>query len=111
LESLFSTAISAKVLAMLNLKEVRQRREEIVRLAEKYHASNVRVFGSVARGVENPDSDIDILINTEPGCTLFDLGGLLANLEDLLGGRVDLVAEDGLKESIRSSVLREAVPL
>lgn len=96
---------------MLSLEQIRSRRDEIAQLARKYHVSNVRVFGSVARGTAGASSDIDVLIRTEPGCTLFDLGGLSANLEELLGGPVDLVPDDSLKEGIRPVVLREAVPL
>src|ERR1700675_4327183 len=60
-------------------------REEILRLASKYGARNVRIFGSVARGEAGPESDVDILVDLEPGRSLFDLGGLLMDLRDLLG--------------------------
>jgi uncharacterized protein len=86
-------------------------REEILRIAARYGASNVRVFGSVARGEADEQSDIDFLVNLEPGRSLFDLGGLLADLEDLLGCDVDVVTEDGLRERIRNRVLKEAVIL
>jgi uncharacterized protein len=94
---------------MLTLEQVRARRDEILRLAKAHRASNVRVFGSVARGTAGPESDLDILIDTEPGCSLFDLGGLLEDLKDLFGPRVDLVVADGLKERAKPSVLRDAV--
>jgi predicted nucleotidyltransferase len=96
---------------MLSLEQVRERREEILRLADQRHVSNVRVFGSVARGTAGPESDVDFLVKTAPGCTLFDLGGMLADLEDLFHRRVDLVVEDGLKERSRLSILRDAVPV
>ena len=86
-------------------------REEILRLASKYGARNVRIFGSVARGEAGPESDVDILVDLEPGRSLFDLGGLLMDLRDLLGCNVDVVTEKGLRERIRNRVLREAVPL
>ena len=97
--------------AMMTLPKLSQRREEILRLAERYHAANVRVFGSVARGEATDASDVDLLINTRPGCSLFDLGGLLEDLKELLGCPVDLVTEDGLKSRLRERVLREAIPL
>ena len=86
-------------------------REAILRMAGEHGASNVRVFGSVARGDERPDSDIDFLGNLDPGRSLFDLGGLLMDLQNLLGRRVDIVTERGLRERIRDRVLGEATPL
>jgi predicted nucleotidyltransferase len=71
----------------------------------------VRVFGSVARGETNEASDIDILVNMEPGRSLMDLGGLLYDLQKLLGIEVDIVTEKGLRARIREKILREAVPL
>jgi predicted nucleotidyltransferase len=96
---------------MMTLPKLKQRRQDILRLAERYHARDVRVFGSVARGEASESSDVDLLINTGPGCSLFDLGGLLEDLKELLGCRVDLVTEDGLKPRLRDRVLREAIPL
>ncbi len=90
---------------------LRAKREDILRIAAKYGASNVRVFGSVARGEADAESDIDLLVNMEPGRSLFDLGGLLVDLEELLGCNVDVVTEDGLRERIRERVLKEAVVL
>lgn len=87
------------------------RRAEILAIAERYGARNVRVFGSVARGDSRPDSDVDILVDLEPGRSLFDLGGLLIDLQSLLGVDVDVVTEKGLRSRIRTEVLREAVPL
>lgn len=86
-------------------------RNEIVRLASRYGAYNVRVFGSVARGEDDARSDIDFLVDMEPGRTLFDLGGLLMDLQDLIGQRVDVVTERGLRARIRERVIREAIPL
>lgn len=95
----------------MNLQQLKEQREQILRLAERYQAQNVRIFGSVVRGETTENSDLDLLINTLPGCSLFDLGGLLEDLQDLLGCRVDLVTEEGLKPSFREKILREAVPL
>src|SRR6266700_5200483 len=88
-----------------------EKREDILRIASKRGAYNVRVFGSVARGEADSKSDIDLLVDLEPGRSLFDLGGLLMDLQDLLGHKVDVVTERGLRERIRERVLREAVPL
>lgn len=71
----------------------------------------MRVFGSLARGEADAASDIDFLVELEPGRSLFDLGGLQVELEALLGGRVDVVTERGLKTRIRERVLKEAVPV
>jgi uncharacterized protein len=90
---------------------LKEKREEIIRVAAKYGASNVRIFGSVARGEERPDSDIDLLIDLEKGRTLFDLAGLILDLEALLGCKVDVTTEGGLKPRIRDSVMRDLVSL
>ncbi len=86
-------------------------REEILRIAAKHGARNVRIFGSAARGEARPDSDIDFLVDMEPGRSLFDLGGLLSDLKKLLGVEVDIVTEKGLRSRIRERVLTEAIPL
>ena len=87
------------------------KREDILRTASKYGAYNVRVFGSVARGEADSKSDIDLLVNMEPGRSLLDLSGLLIDLEDLLNCNVDVVTEDGLRDRIRERVLKEAIAL
>ena len=90
---------------------LQEKREEILRTCAKYGAKNVRVFGSVARGQADAESDFDFLVELEPGRSLFDLGGLQYELEQLLGRSVDVVTERGLKVRIRDRVLREALPL
>jgi hypothetical protein len=96
----------------MGIKELLQdKRNEILRLASQHGARNLRVFGSVARGEAGPESDIDFLVELEPGRTLFDLGGLLMDLQDLLGRSVDVVTVNGLHWYIRDRVLRESVPL
>jgi predicted nucleotidyltransferase len=87
------------------------RREDILRIAARHGASNVRVFGSLARGDARADSDVDLLVSLEKGRSLFDLGALLEDLRMLLGRDVDVVTEKGLRARIRDRVLREAVPL
>lgn len=96
----------------MTLQELRSvRREQILSLAAKRGARNVRVFGSVARGDNDADSDVDFLVDMEPGRTLFDLSGLLLDLESALGTSVDIVTERGLRPRIRERVLAEATPL
>lgn len=89
----------------------RAKRPEILATAARWGAKNVRIFGSVARGEAGPESDLDVLVDLEPGRSLFDLGGLLTDLQDLLGCKVDVVTESGLRPRLRERVLREAVPL
>jgi uncharacterized protein len=96
----------------MTLQELRAtKRDEILRIAARRGARNVRVFGSVARGENDPLSDIDFLVDLEPGRSLFDLSGLLIDLEAVLHSPVDVVTEPGLRSRIRDRVLREAVPL
>ena len=93
------------------LQLLQTRRTEILDVASRYGASNVRIFGSVVHGEDRVDSDIDFLIDLEPGRTLFDLGGLYADLQDLLGHKVDVVTENGISKYIRRQVLEEAIAL
>ena len=97
---------------MTNLNEtLQQQREEILRISAKHGAYNVRIFGSVARGEADLESDIDVLVDLEPGRNLLDLGGLLMELQELLRCQVDVVTEQGLRPRIRDRVLAEAVSL
>lgn len=93
------------------LELVRQKRDEILALAARYGAHDVRLFGSVARGDATSESDIDFLVDFEPGRSLFDHGGLLMELAELLQRKVDVAAAEDLKPRIRERVLREARPL
>ena len=90
---------------------VADKKEQILALAAKYGASNVRVFGSVANGTANENSDIDFLVDMEKGRSLFDLGGLLMDLQQLLNRKVDVVTENGLHWYIKERVLNEAKPI
>jgi predicted nucleotidyltransferase len=90
---------------------LKERREDILQLAQKHGARNIRVFGSVARGEADEKSDIDLLVDMEPGRSLLDMGGLLMDLRDLLGRNVDVVTVRGLKPRIREQVIKEAVAL
>jgi predicted nucleotidyltransferase len=86
-------------------------RAEILGIAAKYGAYNLRVFGSVARGEATPDSDIDFLVELESQRTLLDQIALMQSLEQLLGRKVDVTEPETLHELIRDKVLREAVML
>lgn len=87
------------------------KREDILRTAVRHGAYNVRVFGSVARGEADAESDIDLLVDVEPGRTLFDISELLMDLQEMLGHNVDIVTEKGLHSRIHERVLKEALPL
>jgi predicted nucleotidyltransferase len=87
------------------------KRDAILAIAARYGASNVRIFGSVAEGTAGEASDVDFLVDLAPGRSLFDLGGLLMDLESLLGRKVDVVTEPALHWYIREKVVQEAKPL
>ena len=93
------------------ITQLRAQRQAILRLAQAHGVRNLRIFGSVARGEADVTSDLDLLVDLEPGRSLFDLGGLTVDLEALLGCPIDIVTENGLKPRIRSRVLAEAIEL
>ena len=90
---------------------IQTHRDQILRIAERYGARNLRIFGSVARGEAQPDSDLDLLIDLDPGRSLLDHIALIQDLEDLLHRKVDVVESQALHSRIRNRVLAEAVPL
>lgn len=90
---------------------LRDKREAMLRIAASHGASHVRVFGSVARGEATPVSDVDLLVELEPGRSLLDHIALQQDLEDLLGRKVDVLTENALHWYVRDRVLAEAVPL
>lgn len=90
---------------------LKAQREEILRIAAKYGARNVRIFGSMARGEADETSDIDLLVDFEPGRSLLDQTALIVELEDFLGRRVDVVTEAAIFWPLRRKILREARPL
>jgi uncharacterized protein len=92
-------------------RRLRRRRRAIIDIAAKRGAQNVRVFGSVARGDDTADSDIDLLVDLDKGVGLVGLAGLKRELTELLGTSVDVVPADTLKSRIRAEVLGEAIPL
>jgi len=94
-----------------SLAELRERRQEILAVCAQYGAGNVRVFGSVAQGRHDDDSDLDLLVDLAPSTSLFKWGGLIGALEDLLGCAVDVAELPSLKQRVRPRVLAEAVGL
>ncbi len=96
----------------MKIHDIRAKRSQIVQLTEKYGVANVRIFGSVARGESTADSDLDLLIDVvDLSRFSWGGGGLVADLENLLGCEVDLVTTKGLHWYIRDKILDEAVPL
>ena len=92
-------------------KMLRDKRDEILRIAAAHGGQNVRIFGSVSRGEAGAKSDVDLLVKLEPGRSLLDLIAIKQELEDLLGRVVDVVTEDAVSPYIREQVLKEAVSL
>jgi predicted nucleotidyltransferase len=90
---------------------LREKRDDITRVADKHGATNVRVFGSVVRGESGPSSDLDLLIDVGPKTSSWFPAGFILDLENLLGCRVDVVTERGLDPLLRDQVLSEAQPL
>ncbi|MBW3621942.1 MAG: nucleotidyltransferase family protein [Armatimonadetes bacterium] len=95
----------------MNLGDVRARRDDILEIAARHGAYHVRLFGSVARGDDGPESDVDFLVVLEEGRSLLDQAGLMRDLEEHLSCKVDVAEERGLKHRIRDRVLQESVPL
>ena len=96
----------------MTLEELlKEKREAIICICAKHGAHNVRVFGSVARGEADEQSDIDLLVEFDPGRSLLDHAALWLELQDLLGCKLDVVSDRGIKPRIRERVRREAIPL
>ena len=98
-------------MANVTAKSLKTKREQILRIATKHGARNVRVFGSVAKGEARHDSGVDFLVEMEAGRSLFDLARLTVDLEELLRCEVDLVEQKALHWYVRERILEEAVPL
>ncbi|MGB6064979.1 MAG: nucleotidyltransferase family protein [Desulfomonilaceae bacterium] len=90
---------------------LREKKEEILRIAVRHGARNVRVFGSVIRGDADEASDIDLLVSFDPEASLLQHAALIRELRDFLGCSVDVVDDDGLRPGMRDRVLNEAAPL
>ncbi|MFO8007768.1 MAG: nucleotidyltransferase family protein [Candidatus Brocadiia bacterium] len=96
---------------MVTRRDILNRREEILAIARKHGAHDVRVIGSVARGDSGGASDLDLIVRFEPDRTLFDHGELIMDLRDLLQVEVDVISEAGMRDRFRNHVMKEAVPL
>ncbi|MBI1873269.1 MAG: nucleotidyltransferase family protein [Acidobacteria bacterium] len=96
---------------MATLDLLAQKRREILHLAARHGARNVRVFGSVARRSDQASSDIDLLVDMEPGRSYLDFVALSQQLEDLIGRRVDLLSDGGISPYLRERIYGEAKPL
>ncbi|MCX6644804.1 MAG: nucleotidyltransferase family protein [bacterium] len=94
-----------------NLDILKQHREKIIAIAAKYGVKNIRVFGSVVRGESDELSDVDFLVSLDRGVTLMKMSALRREIEAVLGCNVDIISDEGLKESIKEKILSEAVPL
>ena len=105
------SATSKEKIMLTNRSHLAAKREEILQIAARYGARNVRVFGSVARGEAGPNSDLDLLVQLAPGSSLLDLIAIKQDLEDLLDCEVDVVTEAAISPYIRERVLKEAVGL
>lgn len=90
---------------------LQKRRDEILEVAREHGIVKVHVFGSIARGEDTPQSDIDFLVELEKGRTLLDLGGALIKLQEMLGRRVDIVTERGLHWYLHDKIMKEVRPL
>lgn len=90
---------------------LKEKREEILRIAHGHGARNVRLFGSVARGEAKPGSDVDVLVEMKPGRSLLDIIAIKQDLEDLLGRKVDVVTEAAVSPYIRDAVFKGAISL
>ncbi len=90
---------------------IEENRDDIVSIAAKHGARNVRLFGSVARGEDGPDSDIDLLIDAGPTTSSWFPAGLILDLEQILGRPIEIVTDQGLNPLIKERVLKEAIPL
>ena len=86
-------------------------RAEILRIAKENGATRVRIFGSFARGTARPDSDVDVLVDLQPGSDLFDLIAIKHGIEDILGREVHIVTEEAISPYIRDEIIRTATPI
>ena len=97
--------------SMLTCEAIRQKRDAILQIAAHYGAHDVRIFGSVARGDATERSDLDLIVRFDAGRSLFDHGGLLMDLQDLLQTKVDVIDEEGMRPRFREHVSKEAIAL
>lgn len=96
---------------VITRQTVSQHRDEILSIARRHGASDIRIFGSVARGDTSSASDLDLIVRLAPDRSMFDLGALVMDLQDLLKVKVDVISEAGMRQRFRDTVLHEAVAL
>jgi len=95
----------------MSVHNIRKEKKTILALCRQYGVTRIRIFGSVARGEEDTNSDVDFLVELEPGRSLFDLGGLQMALQELLGCKVDVVTQPGIRQRLKERILAEVVDL
>lgn len=95
----------------MTIERLRAQRDVILALAERHGVRNVRIFGSVVRGDDRPDSDVDVLVDVGPGRSLLDIIGFEQDLSDLLRRRVEVLTDRGLSPRLQHRILQEAAPL
>lgn len=95
----------------ITLENIKAKKASITRLCQQYHAENIRVFGSVARGESTENSDIDFLVSFLPNASLFDQAGLIEDLSDLFQRKVDVVSERVVNPHLQQIINSEALPL
>jgi len=93
---------------MITLNQITGQKEKIHKIAQQYHAENIRVFGSVARGDSNEKSDIDLLVNFLPGASLFDQVAITVEIEELFHCKVDVISERSINPAISSKILKRS---
>ncbi len=96
---------------MITRELLHEYRDQILTIARRHGAHDVRIFGSVSRGESDANSDLDLVVRFESGRSLMDHGMLIEDLQDLLGVKVDVVSERGLRDRLRARITRDAVPL
>lgn len=96
---------------MNTLDLMKSRRDEILAIAAKHGAANIRIFGSVVRGEDRDDSDVDVLVDMADDRSLYDLVGLQQDIESLLGRKADVLTTDSLHPRLKDRILAEALPL
>jgi uncharacterized protein len=111
MEETVTMAPTAAPKRAVRLAQLQAHRAEINAIADRYGIRNVRVFGSVARDTATADSDLDLLVDVEPGRGYFDLAGFALDVEDLLGVFTQVATPNGLKPRIRATILADAVAL
>jgi predicted nucleotidyltransferase len=108
---LASSLRGGMILEVITRLSINRQREGILEIAARYGATDIRVIGSVARGDATDASDLDLIVRFEPGRSLLDHGGLVMDLRELLGIRVDVIDEEALQPRFRQHVMKEAIPL